>query len=122
METNAQLILVIGLPETGKSSFIQAVDEALKHPATPNDLRAFGLADDRSYIQSSKENFLAGKKPGRTDLQQDDTSVELWFEHPPTHRRGRLHLPDKKGEIFRDQWVYRRWTKEYRKRDRKSVV
>ena len=114
MKTNAQLILVIGLPETGKSSFIQAVDEALKHPATPNDLRAFGLADDRSYIQSGKENFLAGTKPGRTDLQQDDTSVELWFEHPPTNCRGRLHLPDKKGEIFLDQWVYRRWTKEYR--------
>lgn len=114
METNAQRILVVGLPETGKSSFIQAVDETFKHPATSDDLRAFGLAHDRSYIQSGKANFLAGKKLIRTDLQQDDTSVELWFEHPPTKRRGRLYLPDKKGEIFRDQWVYRRWTKEYR--------
>lgn len=114
METNTQRILVIGLPESGKSSFIQAVDEALKHPATPDDLRSFRLADDRGYIQSGKENFLAGKKLGRTDLQQDDTSVELWFEHPPSKRRGRLHLPDKKGEIFRSQWVDRRWTRDYR--------
>ena len=114
METNARRILVVGLPETGKSSFIQAVDEALKNPATPHDLRDFGLADDRSYIQSGKENFLAGKKLIRNDLHQDDSSVELWFEYPPTKLRGRLHLPDKSGEIFCDQWMDRRWTKEYR--------
>lgn len=114
METNSQRILVVGLPESGKSSFIQAVDEALKHPMTQNDLRSFRLADDRNYIQSGKENFLAGKKPGRTDLNQDDTSVELWFEHPPSKCHGRLHLPDKKGEIFRSQWVDRRWAMDYR--------
>lgn len=114
METNSHQILVVGLPESGKSSYIQAVDEALKHPATPDDLHSFRLADDRGYIQSGKENFLAGKKLGRTDLQQDDTSVELWFEHPPSKRHGRLHLPDKKGEIFRSQWVDRRWARDYR--------
>ena len=113
MEDDAQRVLVVGLPETGKSSFIQALDEVLRHPATSHDLRASGLAHDRSYIQRGKPEFLAGKKLGRT-LPLDDTSVELWFEHPPTGRRGRLHLPDKKGEIFRDQWVDRQWDKDYR--------
>jgi len=47
------------LTRNGKSSFIQALDEVLKHPATPNDLRAYGLAEDRSYIQTGKEKFLA---------------------------------------------------------------
>jgi Double-GTPase 1 len=114
MEANAQRVLVVGLPETGKSSFIQALDEVLKHPATPHALCSSGLAHDRSYIQSGKAEFLAGEKLDRTKRPLDDTSVELWFEHPPTGRRGRLHLPDKKGEIFRDQWVNRQWDTDYR--------
>ncbi len=107
-------VLVVGLPETGKSSFIQALDEVLKHPATESDLKASGLAHDRSYIQSGKKDFFAGKKLGRNIRPAEDSSVELWFEHPPTARRGKLHLPDKRGEIFRDQWVNRQWEKDYR--------
>jgi len=114
METNEQRLLVLGLPETGKSSFIQALDEVLKHPATPNALQADGLAHDRSYIQSGKPQFLAGEKLVRTDRQIEDTFVELWFKHSPTGRRGRLYLPDERGEIFRDQWVNRRWARDYR--------
>lgn len=114
IDVKAERILVVGLPETGKSSFIQALDEALKHPATVNDLRACGLAEDRTYIQKEKKDFLAGQKLGRTILPLEDTSVELLFEHPPTGRRGRLHLPDRKGEIFRNQWVNRQWDKEFR--------
>jgi len=114
VEVNASRVLVIGLPETGKSSFIQALDEVLKHPATPNDLCGAGLAHDRSYIQIDKSDFLAGKKLNRTRRPLEDTSVELWFEHPPSGLRGRLHLPDRKGEMFRDQWVTRQWDKAYR--------
>jgi len=114
MAVDIQRVLIIGLPETGKTSFIQALDEVLKHPASAQDLCASGLAHDRSYIQSGKADFLAGKKLGRTLRPLENTSVELWFEHPPTGKRGRLHLPDKKGEIFRDQWVNRQWDKDYR--------
>jgi len=114
MEPIEHRVLVLGLPETGKSSFIQALDEVLKHPATPESLCRDGLADDRSYIHAGKPSFLAGEVPGRTDRQIDDTSVELRFKHPPTGQRGRLFLPDEKGEKFRDQWINRRWEKEYR--------
>lgn len=114
METNEQRLLVLGLPETGKSSFIQALDEVLKHPSSPDALQADGLAHDRSYIQGGKPSFLAGKKLIRNDRQETTTSAELWFKHPPTGRRGRMYLPDEKGEVFRDQWVNRQWERAYR--------
>jgi hypothetical protein len=113
MGNNEQRVLVIGLPGTGKSSFIQALDEVLKHPPSAEALCADGLAHDRSYIQDGKPKFLAGEKLVRTDRQLDNTSVELCFKHPPSGLRGRLHLPDEKGEVFRDQWVNRRWEESY---------
>lgn len=114
MGEDEKQLLVVGLPETGKSSFIHALDEVLKHPASGSNLKASGLAHDRSYLQSGKKDFLAGKKLGRNIRPVEDTSVELWFEHPPTGRRGKLHLPDKRGEIFRDQWTNRQWDRDYR--------
>lgn len=113
-DTTSQRILLVGLPETGKSSYVQAVDEALKHPPTSDDLCEYGLAPDRSYIHGIKEDFLSGRTLGRTDYKKTDTAVELWFEHPPTNMRGRLYLPDEKGELFSDQWKYRRWDQNYR--------
>ena len=109
-----QKILVVGLPETGKSSFIQAVDEVLKHPATDQDLRTCGLAHDRTYIESGKDEYFAGVIPGRTDRNIENTAVELWFENPRTGQKGRLHMPDEKGEVFLDQWVNRHWDNIYR--------
>lgn len=106
-------MLVVGLPETGKSSFIQAVDEVLKHPATAQDLRTCGLAHDRTYIESGKDEYFAGEVPGRTDRNIKSTEVELWFENPLTGQQGRLHMPDEKGEVFLDQWVNRRWDSLY---------
>ena len=61
MAVDIQRVLIIGLPETGKTSFIQALDEVLKHPASAQDLCASGLAHDRSYIQSARPIFLRGK-------------------------------------------------------------
>ncbi len=79
MGKDEKRVLVVGLPETGKTSFIQALDEVLKHSAIKSDLRASGLAHDRSYIQSGKKDFFAGKKLGRNIRPANDSSVELWF-------------------------------------------
>jgi len=113
MKNVDKTFLMIGLPETGKSSFIQALDEVLKNPQDSNSLCSDGLAQDRSYLNHGKADFVAGKQPDRTNLL-NNSSVELLFEHPPTKMRGRLELPDKKGEIFLEQWITRQWEIDYR--------
>jgi hypothetical protein len=105
---------VVGLPETGKSSFIQALDEVLRNPRSDKDLRSYGLADDRSYLEREKDRYHAGEELERNNRLTENTSVELWFEDPTSGRRCRLQLPDRKGEVFKDQWVDRRWSREYR--------
>ena len=109
-----QNILVVGLPEAGKSSFIHALDDILQNPPSGAALRAFGLAADRSYLERDKAKFRNGQTLEHTERNLQGAIPELLFEDPISHERGRLLIPDLSGEIFQDQWVHRLWAKTYR--------
>jgi hypothetical protein len=106
-------LLIVGLPEAGKTSYIHAVDELLQSPPSADALRAYGLAEDRSYLERDKEKFRGAKTLEHTERNLQGPIPELWFEHTPTGRRGRLFLPDCSGEVFQDQWIDRRWEKRF---------
>lgn len=107
-------LLIVGLPEAGKTSFIHAVDDLLQSPPDEHALRSFGLAEDRSYLERDKQNYRAGEKLVHTERNLQEAPPELLFEDPGTGRRGRLFVPDLRGEIFQDQWTDRRWTSSFR--------
>lgn len=114
MEENDYQLLIVGLPEAGKTSFIHALDDLLQSPQSPDALRSYGLAPDRTYLERDKEKFRGGKKIVHTHRSLEGPPPELWFEDPKTARKGRLFLPDLRGEIFQDQWTDRRWAESYR--------
>jgi hypothetical protein len=112
MAEPAQDLLMIGLADAGKTSFIHAIDELLHSPSTEDALRAAGLAYDRTYLERDKPVFREGRKLERT-TRTEAAPVELWFEDPKSGKQGRLFLPDVSGEVYRDQWVNRIWDKSY---------
>lgn len=114
MEENDYQLLIVGLPEAGKTSFIHVLDDLLQRPQSPDALRSYGLAPDRTYLERDKEKFRGGKKIVHTHRSLEEAPPELWFEDPKTARKGRLFLPDLRGEIFQDQWIDRRWAESYR--------
>jgi len=114
MEEREHNLLIVGLPEAGKTSFIHAVDDLLQNPPTAEALRSYGLARDRSYLERDKEKFRGGRKLEHTERNLQGPPPELWFEDPRTGRRGRLFLPDVTGEVFQDQWSDRKWAESYR--------
>src|ERR1051325_8787877 len=114
MNPNEHNVLIVGLPEAGKTSFIQAVDDLLQSPTTNDSLRSYGLAPDRTYLELKKPQCRAGKKLKHTERNPRGSPPELLFEHPATSLRGRLFLPDLSGEVFQDQWIDRNWTESYR--------
>jgi len=120
MEEKAHNVLIVGLPEAGKTSFIHAVDDLLQNPPSPEALRICGLASDRTYLERDKERFRAGLKLEGTKRAAQGAPPELWFEDPRTGRKGRLFIPDMSGEVFQDQWINREWTESYRN-DLKAV-
>lgn len=113
MSATPQQLLIAGLADAGKSSFIHAVDDLLHHPAADDALRASGLAEDRIYLEKEKSSFRAGEELERTKRTPLGAPPELLFEDPKSGLKGRLFLPDVSGEIYRDQWVDRIWDKSY---------
>jgi hypothetical protein len=114
MSENDYNLLIVGLPETGKTSFIHAVDDLLQNPPTTAALRSYGLALDRTYLERDKEKYRAGGSLKHTERSLQEAPPELWFEDPVTKHKGRLFLPDLRGEIFQDQWTDRKWTQSFR--------
>ncbi|HEY4361435.1 MAG TPA: hypothetical protein VGN17_10710 [Bryobacteraceae bacterium] len=110
---NEHNLLIVGLPEAGKTSYIHAVDELLQNPPTDGSLKSYGFADDRSYLERDKKKYRGGERLEHTERNLQGPPPELWFEHPPTGQKGRLFLPDVSGEVFQDQWTDRRWTKSF---------
>jgi hypothetical protein len=120
MDQQSFEVLIVGLPESGKTSFIQALDEILQNPPSSDALRASGLAYDRSYLERDKAKFRAGQKLDRTERNIQGAPPELWFQHQKSGKQGRVYLPDVSGELYRDQWVDRAWSKGYR--DKLSTI
>ena len=113
MNDSDHRLLIVGLPDAGKTSYIHAVDDLLQHPPTPDSFRSYGLADDRSYLERDKADYRRGKKLLHTERNLQGPTPELWFEDPKSGHRGKLFLPDISGEVFQDQWVDRKWSKSY---------
>jgi hypothetical protein len=113
MENHFQHLMMVGLAESGKSSFLQAIDELLQHPPSKDALCSTGLAHDRTYIEQDKALYRAGKVFERTSRTPQGAPPELWFSDPTTGRQGKLIVPDVSGEIYRDQWAGRVWPRSY---------
>ncbi len=104
--------LVIGLPESGKTTFIAAFWHIVESEDVPSALRVKQLTGDRAYLNRLREAWLRCEPVGKT-LPADETIVRMLLEDRASQGTSELLLPDIAGETFNDQWVNRRWTKGF---------
>lgn len=105
-------VLVIGLPESGKTTFIAAFWHVAESEEVGSALRVKQLIGDRAYVNRLREAWLRCEPVGKT-LPGNETVVRMLLEDRATKNTSELLLPDIAGESFRDQWVHRRWTKSF---------
>lgn len=104
--------LVIGLPESGKTTFIAAFWHVAESEEVPSALRVKHLTGDRGYLNRLREAWLRCEAVGKTH-PAGETVVRMLLEDRASHITSELLLPDIAGETFRDHWVNRRWTKQF---------
>jgi len=109
-------LLFVGLPETGKTTYLVALDEVLESQTPAQGLVSGGFAANRSYIEKAKKAWRAGKSVERTNRMTMDEPVELLVRHPNSGCAARLIAPDVNGEFFDAQWTDRKWPITYRTR------
>jgi hypothetical protein len=110
-----QTILISGLPDSGKTTFIAALWYFIFNGTAKDDYSADSLADtELEYLNTIGGNWAACEKVIRTNRSNlDDVSINLL--HNSTGQRWKLDVPDMKGERFNRQFEFRQWDDDFEK-------
>lgn len=114
-DSQAPQILLVGLAETGKTSFLAALWHYLKSNKIKNKkLTQYQSSPNDTYLQKIHHAWLSFEKPIRTVLaEQKNKNIELFLQHSDTEKKFVLNVPDVAGETFREQWEDRGWMNTY---------
>lgn len=106
--------LLIGLPSTGKTSFLAALWYAIQQNQTPTGLILKKLDGDSSYLNKIRDAWLTFKPVGRNPTDTE-TFVSMWLKRRGGDEEAHLTFPDVSGESFKQQWASRQLTASYQK-------
>ncbi|MDQ3816395.1 MAG: hypothetical protein M3362_01740 [Acidobacteriota bacterium] len=109
-------LMLMGLPESGKSTFIAALWELVRSNDVSDALEIGTLHGDYSYINKLHKLWSEGKPLTRTKVGQEGI-VSIPLKDRSRNARGQdeieIVLPDLSGESFDAQWEKRVMSKAY---------
>jgi double-GTPase-like protein len=105
-------LLLVGLRESGKTSFLAALWHLIEAGEVPTYLTSSQLQPDREYLNRIRASWLKFQQVGRTSLR-DQQTVSLLLRETNTNQSVDLIVPDLSGETFRLQWSTRKATRSF---------
>ncbi|MCK1384442.1 hypothetical protein [Bradyrhizobium sp. 21] len=106
--------VIIGLPASGKTTFLAALWHLIEADETDCRLKLDRYEGDLKYLNSIAEAWRTFKKVPRTS-QVGDIDVAIHFVDSQTGSKGRAFFPDLAGEAFDVQVESRRCRQVFRK-------
>jgi hypothetical protein len=109
---NPHNFLLIGLPATGKTSFLAALWNSIQQDRVKTALELKKLDGDSAYLNKISDAWLGYEPVGRnqTDIE---TYVSMWLKERHGDQEVHLTFPDISGETFKQQWASRHLTASY---------
>jgi len=107
MTNDHNKILMLGLPEAGKTSFLAALVQYTAAEIDDKTLTQYKLSSNTAYINLIHETWLKGLRQERTKIiatQNSSTVAELYLQEEATGERFILNIPDFFGETFESQF------------------
>jgi hypothetical protein len=109
--TNNQLI--IGLPETGKTTFLAALWHVVTSEEVDGSLRLAHLHGDSKYLNEIRGKWASSLPIGRTIQESEELKIAMILKTPDGGATTEIIFPDMSGEAFRHLWEERGWEKRY---------
>lgn len=106
--------LLIGLPSTGKTSFLAALWYAVQQKQSLTALVLQRLDGDSGYLNKIRDAWLAFRPVGRNPTDSE-TFVSMRLKSGTGDDEVHLTFPDVSGESFKQQWAGRQLTISYDK-------
>jgi hypothetical protein len=103
-------LLMVGLPDSGKSTFLGALFHALKD-REEDGLRLEGVPDERDYLIELENAWLSLQPVGRSS-HQGPKNVELTLRDDRGDQSLSLVIPDIVGEDYEEAWEHGEWNEE----------
>ena len=104
--------LIIGLPESGKTTFLAALWHVVESGEVPGSLVISEVHGMRDYLNRIRAAWLSCEELDRTKLT-DEKLVSFRLRRRDFGEAVELTLPDLSGESFRLQWDHRQWTRQF---------
>ena len=103
--------VLIGLPETGKTTFLAALWHVLSSANSGTDLRLERYHDDHEYLNSIRERWVNAEIQDRT-VPSAETQVSMILAGDSIEGELEVCIPDLSGESYESIWGYRKLNRE----------
>jgi hypothetical protein len=106
MSAEASRQVLIGLPKTGKTTYLAALWHLVEYAEVTTALRLTELHGDREYLNRIRSIWLSCNEIPRTSLTSEEV-VSMRLASQSTESVTELTIPDLSGEIYRQLWIQR---------------
>ena len=100
MSVNKKKFCLVGLPKSGKSTFIAALWHVVEAKELSNSLQISTLPNNRQYLEKLREAWLTCEDISRTSMESI-SHIELDVIDKTTNNNALFSFPDVKGELFK---------------------
>lgn len=103
--------VLIGLPETGKTTFLAALWHVLCSEDSGTDLRRERYHDDHGYLNAIRERWVNAEIQDRT-VPSAESQVSMILSSKMIDGEVEVCIPDLSGESYESAWSYRKINRE----------
>jgi hypothetical protein len=105
--------VMIGLPETGKTTYLAALWHVLDTNEVKDSLVLKKFSGDMQYLNEIRAHWLSCTPIPRTSIT-NEKHINLILADPKLNDSINFYIPDFSGETYENQWGKRQWSKEYK--------